>query len=173
MECGHASRMRLDLADLVGGQRPQAGHLVDPAVPLQRSEPRELRLLRGDDQLPRALEVDAVVLAVAIEAAGSLDTEPRLQRAGRVVDAGVDDATGATCLVGADVILGLQHADPRARPSAQQLPRDGEADDAAPDHGGIALTGRWGVEAHRQSSLKKKFFSQDAGKPLATRVRAR
>src|SRR5436853_607279 len=72
-------------------------------------------------------------------AARALHAEAGLQRAGRVVDAGVDHAAVVAGLVEADVLLLLEHAHRAVRAPDEQLARDGEAEDARADHRDVAV----------------------------------
>ena len=56
--------------------------------------------LRRDDHLAVPPSLDPALVAVVVQRRRALDAEPRLQRAGRVVDAGVDDAARVAALVG-------------------------------------------------------------------------
>ena len=59
--------------------------------------------------------------------------EPGLERAGRVVDAGMDDAAVAPGLVRRDVALLLEHRDGGVRAQLGQAARHGEPDDPGAD----------------------------------------
>ena len=82
------------------------------------------------------------LLAVLIQLPPSLHAQPGLQRAGRVVEARVDDARVVAALVGGELGLPLEHADRRSRTAVDQLAGDRQADDPAPDDGEVAALGR-------------------------------
>jgi hypothetical protein len=88
---GYAAGMRLDLGDLVGCQPAKVRDLVGEAASLELIQSRQLLVAGGDDQLAIASRLDPALVAVVVEQPRALDAEPRLERSGRVVDAGVDD----------------------------------------------------------------------------------
>jgi hypothetical protein len=130
-----AAHVRLDVGDLGGGDAPQARDAVGGAAALELVELRPLGLRHRDDQLAVAARGQAALDAVVVELARALGAEPGLERAGRVVDAGVQDAGIVPGLVEALDGLALEHRDGAVGPARQQLARDREADDAgAHDH---------------------------------------
>ena len=92
--------------------------------------------------LPQRSLAIAALFAVLVHLARALDAQARLQRAGHVVDAGVDHAGVVAGLVGADVGLALEHAHRRAWIARDQLARDRETDDPAADDRQVAALGR-------------------------------
>ena len=56
----HSRGVRLDLAQLLWPEPPQAGHAVGQPAPLELVEPVELGLVERDDQLSAALERNPV-----------------------------------------------------------------------------------------------------------------
>src|SRR5262249_46165814 len=72
------------------------------------AEPLELGTLDGDDQLAAALVWNPAAGAVLVELARAFDAEPRLQRSGLVVDAGVDHAAVVRALVSGYPRLALE-----------------------------------------------------------------
>src|SRR3954471_24642928 len=121
--------MRLDLAESLRPDPLKAGDAVRLSAPLEFVEPTQLRLPGRDDDLPVSLRIDSVGGAVVVEPRGPLDAEPRLQRPGGVVDAGVDHPAGVAALVGGDPGVALEHHDFGAWMALLQLARGGEADD--------------------------------------------
>ena len=97
----------------------------------------ELALVQRDDDLAAALDGDAALLAVVVQARGALDAQPRLQRPGLVVDAGVDDAGVVAGLAGAHLVGGVDDGHAQRRTAREQLARAGQADDARPDDGEV------------------------------------
>jgi hypothetical protein len=68
-----------------------------------------LRGLCGDNQLAQALVGDAAFSAISIEHAAPFHAASRLERARRVVHAGVDDFAVTRRGAGADRVLALEH----------------------------------------------------------------
>src|SRR5439155_4354353 len=139
---GDPARVGLETLDLRCVDVAQARHAVGPSPPPELLEPGQLRGVGGDDQLAAAIDGDAALLAVVIQLARALDAEPRLQRARRVVDAGMDDARVVSGLVRADLALALQYAHRGAWVATDQLARDRQANDPATDDREIAAGGR-------------------------------
>ena len=96
---------------------------------------------------------DAPLRAVLIQLARALHAQARLERAGHVVDAGVDHARVVAGLMRADLGLALEHADRRLRVAPDQLARDRQAHDPASHHREVAalwrLGGLCGCARHR------------------------
>src|SRR5262249_22638676 len=105
------------------------------AAPLQRLELSDLGGIVRDDQLAALRVRHLVALAELVEQMTSFDAEPRLQRAGGIVDAGVDDAA----VVGAGVLspprMALEDADRNA--ARRDRTRRGQAGDAGADDGNV------------------------------------
>jgi hypothetical protein len=139
-----AAHVRLDLRDLAGGNPPQALHPVGGAAALELVELRPLGLRHRDDQLAVAAGGQAARLAVVVELARALGAQAGLERAGRVIDAGVQDAGVVPGLMEADIGLALEHRDGAVRLPRQQLARDREADDAGTHHDDVGLCARRG-----------------------------
>src|SRR5215207_434622 len=142
-----ADRVRLDRGDLVGADPPQFRNAVCDPPALELVEARQLLGAGGDDQLARPLRRDAPPLAVRVELGGAGDAQPRLQRARRVVDAGVDDAAGMAGLVARDPGRRLEHRDADAVVAQRQLARHGEAHDPGADDHDVGLP-RWLAGRH-------------------------
>ena len=111
-QCGSIS------AHLAGRQAPQTRHLVLAASPLELVEPPSSLVVARDDQLPAALVLDPLALAELVHLAGALDAQASLERAGHVVDAGVDHAAVAAGLAAGDGRPALEHGQRRARAAA-------------------------------------------------------
>src|SRR5690606_38410289 len=75
----------------------------------------------------------AALDAVVAQQRSTPGAQLRLEAAGRVVDAGMDDAGVVTGLVGAEPAFLLEDDDSLTRAAARDLPTDGEAEDAAAD----------------------------------------
>ena len=92
--CGSISRIRsrpdlLEALDAVG-HRPARG---------ERRKPRQLVLVQRDDELAAVLEGDAVLLGERLHRRLALAAQARLERPGRVVQAGVQHAAVVARLV--------------------------------------------------------------------------
>src|SRR5581483_95628 len=111
-----------------------------PAL-VDRLQPRQLRLVGGHDHLAAALPRDAVGVAELLHLARALHARARLERAGLVVDAGVDDAAVVPGLVGRETLFLLQHEQAKARVGLAEGQSGGEADDAAAHDGEIGALG--------------------------------
>jgi hypothetical protein len=142
-----AACVRLDLGDLIGPDPAQPRDAVGSSSALELVQPLQLGAVGGDDDLAAALAGQALALAVLVHLVGPLHAQPSLQRAGDVVDAGVDHARVVPRLVDGELRLALEHADARAGTASQQLAGDREAEDAAADHGDVAAVGSL---AHRR-----------------------
>ena len=99
---------------------------------LQRLQRRDAPGFRGDDHLAEAAVRHAAARAIVVERVAAGDAEPRLEAAGRVVDAGVDHLAVARARFRADGFGGLDNHHLAA--GAGQSPRHGEADDTGADH---------------------------------------
>ena len=99
---GDSARVRLERFDAVRVDPAQTRYPVGLPAPLQLIEPAQLGGVGRDDHLPARLVGDSVLLAVLVQLARALDAQPRLQRAGRVVDARVNHPRVVTRLMGAD-----------------------------------------------------------------------
>ena len=110
-----------------------------PATPL--ASPRRCSSPSGascervgrEDQLAAALVRDRALVAVRVQLARSLHAQPRLQRAGPVVDARVDHARAVAGLVRGQLAARARARTPTRADDVCQLARDGQPDDAAAD----------------------------------------
>src|SRR3954471_25014275 len=107
MECRYFADVCLDHCDLVGADPSQPRYAVRVPTTFQLGQAGQLALARGDDQLAAALRLDPVLRAVLVELPRALHAQLRLQRSGRVVDAGVDHAAVPGRLDESDVGLAL------------------------------------------------------------------
>jgi hypothetical protein len=129
--------VRLELGDLLGAQPPQARHAVGRAAALELVEALELSFMQRDDHLAAALDIDAAFLAVGVQAGCALDAHPRLQRAGLVVDARVDDAGVVARLPGPDLAGGVDDRHAQAGLAREQIPCGRQAQDPGADDGEV------------------------------------
>ena len=148
VQAGHSARVGLELLYPVAVEPPQAGDPVRMPTALELVEPRQLVVARGDDDLAAALGRDAALVAVLVQQPRALDAQPRLERAGRVVDAGVDHAAVAPRLVHPDLAFLLENADAEPRAADQQLACHGQPDDPGTDDGEVALAGGINGRSH-------------------------
>ena len=136
--CGSISAISL------AGDPAQALDAVGDAAALELVELRPLRLRDRDDQLAGAAGRQPARLAVVEELARALGAEARLERAGGVVDARVQDAGVVPGLMEARDRLALEHRDGAVGLPRQQLARHREADDAGADDDDVGLFARRG-----------------------------
>src|SRR6185295_10841640 len=98
----------------------------------QRLERRDLLRLAGDDDLARAGVWYTVGCAELVQASPSVETQRGLQRAGRVIDPGVNHAAVVRARVEPGSRMPLQYA--RRQPSRGNRPCRCETRDTRPDH---------------------------------------
>ena len=130
MQRPNAADVRLDVSqlELVDLRQPLQA-IREPAAP-QLYEPRQLRLVHGNDELPPPAEGHAVLRAERLQLDSAFAAERRLQRSWRVIEPGVNDArvvwNARLCSFSSSV---------RCRPGAwsEQRQGGGESDDAASD----------------------------------------
>ena len=104
---GHEQRpetadIRLNLAQTTGGHRFE-DDVVLPRTVLERGHALYFEGIGRDEEFPAGLERDPVVATELLGRDRALAAEPGLQRAGLVVDAGVDDAAVVAGLVLAEI----------------------------------------------------------------------
>jgi hypothetical protein len=93
----------------------------------------EILLADGDDQLPVDAVGDPLLVTEPEQAIAPLSAESRLQRAGLVVDARVDDAAVVAALVEGEPLFLLEESDSGARSASKDLAGDRQADQSAAD----------------------------------------
>jgi hypothetical protein len=113
----------------------EAFHSVRVAARLQRHERRHFRLVCGDDDFSAAEVGDTVHGAKLVHHAAALHRQARLERAGGIVDARVDDAAIVGARVEARTRMSFNHAD--GKTAACDGGGGGESGDAGADHGHI------------------------------------
>ena len=104
--------MGLELPQALRTDQLEPGNTVRNATPVELLESRQLIGRGRDDHLAAPLVRDAVLVAVCGQRRRALDAQPRLERPGSVVDAGMDDAAVATCLMPRDLPLLVEHDEP-------------------------------------------------------------
>ena len=96
-------------------------------------EPWQLFLLGGHDDLAATLVGYFLLVAVRSELSASGGAQPRLQRARRVVDPGMDDAAVVPRLVSGDPILLLEYQHAEIGMPLQPLSGDRKSEDPCSD----------------------------------------
>ncbi len=137
----HRAAVRLELADLLRREHLETGEPIGLPALVDRLQAWQLGLIGGHDDLAAALPRDAVGVAELLHPARALHARARLERAGLVVDAGVDDAAVVPRLMGGEALFLLQHEQAKTRVGLAQGQRGGEADDAAAHDGEIGVLG--------------------------------
>src|SRR3954452_2848695 len=139
MQRGDPRSGEAEVVELVAAQAGQLGHAGDAAPPLELVEGGQLGGVERDDHLAAALVGDPPVLAVGVEIPRALNAQPRLERTGRVVDAGVDHAAVAGGLVPPRLCLALEHDHSRAGAAQQHLARHRQPHDAGANDRDVAF----------------------------------
>ena len=88
-----------------------------------------------DDELATAVVRNVILFAECVQAIGSFDAQLGLHRAGRIVDACVDDAAVVRGRFLTESSMPLRQYD--GKPAIGELVRRGEAGDAAADNQGV------------------------------------
>ena len=130
-----AGELGLERLGAGGVPELEIGDAVLGCFLLDAVELGQLVLAGGDDQLAAIAVRDATAAAVVVEPPLALDAEPRLQAAGRVVDAGMDDLAVARAGLAADQLVALQ--EDHLAPGLGQGAGDRKADHAGADHDGL------------------------------------
>ena len=120
---GDPARVRLDRAQPGCVDEPHPRHAVGRGALVDALEARQLLLVRRDEDLAARLVGDPPLGAVGLEQRHAAPAQPRLQRAGLVVQARVHDAAVAPRLVRGDLALLLEDDDDApGRSSAMSRP---------------------------------------------------
>ena len=118
-----------------------------PSTPFSRArsssvvEARQLVVGQGHDELADPLDGDPLLGAVRLQRVLALAAEAGLQRARRVVEAGVDDAAVVAGLVGREPLLAFDEHEADVGPSAEHLASGRQAEDAAADDDDVGTVG--------------------------------
>ena len=137
---------RLERAGLRAAEPEEVVDAVRLRLCLERRKLGDLALVGGDDQLAAAPVLHAVLAAEAVKHRLALDAEPSLGKAGRVIDASVDDFAVARTHPRPDSAFRLDDdhlaANPRQRARDRETDHTG-ADDEALDcvHGSLQRLG--------------------------------
>lgn len=112
VQAGDAAHVRLELAHPLGTYLLDPLHAVGPGSLRQLAKRPDLRVVHRDDELPVGLVGDRVVGSEALQQDPSLATEPGIERAGPIVDPGMDDPRVPSALVEGQLRLLLQEGQP-------------------------------------------------------------
>src|SRR5579859_4234567 len=126
-------RVRLDLAQFLGTDQPQTRQPVGLSALAQFFQPGQFVFACGDDDFSTHVVRNAMLAAELHHCGGSRHAQPRLQRTGLVVDAGVNYAAVVPALVAGNSTFLLQHQQALAREAAGDLQPYTEANGAATD----------------------------------------
>src|SRR5919201_1440505 len=132
-ERAHAGAARFDLPQRLAIDELDAFDAVGQAALMERFEPRQLLVANGDDHLPAPLRGNPFFGAVPVHRRRPRDRQPRLQRAGRVVDAGMDHARVVAGLMARGTGLLLEDAQAEPRMTQKQLAGSAKPDDPGAD----------------------------------------
>ena len=126
------AHVRLQLAQLLAADHPDPGHPVGHGPLVDGLQPAQLALVEGDHHLAALVVGQAVAGAELPQQLHAPAAQPRLERPGHVVEAGVDDPAVAARLVPGQGRLLLEHGHGRVQPHAGDAVSQGDPDDAAP-----------------------------------------
>ena len=130
-----AAQLGLERDRFLARQPSQVVHAIEGRLGLQRVQAGQLLRRGRDDQLAAAPVRDMALLAMCIEQLLAAHAQARLQRSGRVVQAGVDDLAVARAHPGADRVRAFQHQ--RFQPAHRQRAPYRQADNPGTDHDSI------------------------------------
>ncbi len=133
--CGSSSRSSPALS------RREIGEAVGAAAALQLVEPRHLPGVDRHHQLAAPPVGQPLLVEEAVEGLAAGGAQPRLRRARRVVEPGVDDPGVVAGLVGRQPLLGLEHGEAQAVTLGERQ-RRGQADDAAAGDDDVEAVGQ-------------------------------
>ena len=134
MQCRDTTYVRLQLAQLVGTDDPNAGNPVGDRPRLDVVQPCTFGVVEGDKNLAAGDPADTAFRAELFQEADTPAAEQRLVRTGLVVQAGVHDAAVASGLVRREPVLLFEERHVGIGPTPQDLARDCDADDTATDY---------------------------------------
>ena len=126
-------------AELVAVKQAQAGNSVGDAALVELREAGNFFGSGGHDQLAALFVGDGVLGAEALHGGASGDAVARLERAGAVVEAGVDDAGVVSGLMSSDAVFLVDDDEAVSRKAAGEVEGGGESDDARADDEKVGL----------------------------------
>jgi len=138
----HAIRVRLDFAEPFRAYDLEAGDSIGGTPAVQFLERRDLGFLSRYDDLATVFVVNTVLVAELLEESGAANAVLGLERAGTVVDAGVDAAVVVARLVQAEGCLLFEDHASGGGEALGELEGSGEADNASADDGDVEGTAR-------------------------------
>ena len=154
--------MRLDLPQLLRSDRPQTGDAVCVTALLEIGEPIQLGFVERDDQLAAGLVGDAVLVGELLHARLALHAELCLERAGLVVDAGVQHAAVVSALVLPRPVFLVHNGNQQLWMTSVQLASRTQPDDSCSDDDDVI--GR----SHRSPRIESLPSSVWSRSPLAS-----
>jgi hypothetical protein len=129
---GAAIERRFERAHGLAVQPFEIVDAIGRGLRLHAAQGLVLRGPRGDHQLAQGAMLDAVLAAIGIQGLLAGHAQPRLERAARVVEPGVDHLAVARADAGADGVRRLEHD--ALAPAARERARHRQADHAGADH---------------------------------------
>ena len=114
-------RVRLVHADLFGPELGQSFDAVRRRTFLEAREAAQLRFVERHHELAAVLERDVMLGREFLDGGLALAAESRLQRARRVVEAGMELAAVVPALMGRELGFAFPDHDAKVREAAQQL----------------------------------------------------
>ncbi len=127
----HAAAVRLNLAYLFRLQQAQSGKAIGLSTLEQHFQARDFAIGRGHNDFPADFMRQVVLAAKFHHGRGSFDAQPRLQRSGLVVNAGVNDSTVVSALMTGNSIFLLDHEQSQMRQGAGGVHRGRETYDTS------------------------------------------
>jgi len=121
------------LPGFFGSDEAEAGQAVSFSALAEVFEAGEFVRMGGDDDFATDLVGDVVFAAELYHGRGTGYAEAGFQRAGLVIDAGVDDAAVVSALVAGDAVFFFENEETEMGEAAGDLEGDGEAYRAATD----------------------------------------
>ena len=131
MKSSNTPDVRFDLPHLFGLEQRQPLQAVLLSALVQGAQPRRLGLIHGHDQLAADFVRDVVFAAERDHFLDARHRQPRLDRAGLVIQAAVQDPAVMAALVSAYAFLFFQDGDLRTGQTPAQLESCRQTNDAA------------------------------------------
>ncbi len=125
--------MGFDFAELRGIEPLEAFEAVLGSTGFEFAKATDFGFVCGDDDFSADFMGDSMLAAEVGHESNPTNSEPRLQRAGLVVEAAVEDTAVVRALVATGAVLFFKNTNGDAGFAEKQFARDGEAYDAAAD----------------------------------------